>query len=250
MSNVSRTDIDALNAVLTVTIPKESYLQKVKKDIAKYSQNAMLKGFRPGKTPPNLVKKLYGKEFVSEAVNEKLNESLKNYLENEQIQMFGEPILSKEQPEWHFDLSNPKDIVFKFDIGLYPSFKIKGLEHSFPYYEIEVDQEQIDSELDRLRRQTGEESEIEDDIQEDDLLIADIKEVGGSIENELTVSVSWLTDDMKSVFLTQKKGDTLQINIFQLEKETTPEYVRKYFLRLEDNDAREVNENFDLTIKK
>ncbi len=249
MSNVVRTDIDALNAVLTVTIPKEEYLQKVKKEINKYSQNATMKGFRPGKTPPNLVKKIYGKEFVSDAVNEKLQETLIEYLDSEKIEMFGQPILSKDQPDWRLDLSSPKDIVFKFDIGLYPTFEIQGLDNTFTYHEVAVDQDKVNSEFDRIRRQTGVESEVEDDIQEEDLLVADIKEVGGTIEKELTVSMNWLTDDMKAVFLTQKKGDSLQINIFQLEKETTAQYVRKYFLGLEDGDDREVNENFDLTIK-
>ena len=46
MSKVVRTDTDALNAVLTITIPKEEYLDKVQKEIKKYSQKASMKGFR------------------------------------------------------------------------------------------------------------------------------------------------------------------------------------------------------------
>ena len=77
-----------------------------------------------------------------------------------------------------------------------------------------------------------------------------VKEQGGTLEKEdLLVSMNWIADEMKEVFRTQRRGDTLTINIFQLENNTTPQYVRKYFLGLEDSDDREINENFDATIK-
>jgi trigger factor len=82
MPNVVRTDIDALNAVLTVTILKEDYLPKVKKDMKTFTQRSPMKGFRPGKTPPKLVETMYGTEFVMEAVNKTLQETVGNFLVN------------------------------------------------------------------------------------------------------------------------------------------------------------------------
>ena len=79
MSNVVRTDIDSVNAVLTVTIPKEEYLSKVQNDIKKYSQKAPMKGFRPGKTPPTLIKRMYGQQFLMDAVNDKVQQHLNEY---------------------------------------------------------------------------------------------------------------------------------------------------------------------------
>lgn len=251
MPNVVRTDVDALNAVLTVTIPKEEYLDKVQKDIKQYTQRAQMKGFRPGKTPPNLVKKMYGTQFLLDAVNAKVQEAVSEYIQKEQIDMLGQPIPSLEQGDSGLDIKNPKDLTFKFDLGLAPQFEVKGLDGAeYEMLAVQLDESAIDAELDNVRKKSATNVEVEGQIQVGDVITLALKEVGGSLEKEVSVSVDWMTEDMKSVFLTQSKGDSLQINIFQLEKETTPQYVRKYFLGLEENDERAVSENFDATIVK
>jgi trigger factor len=250
MSKVVRTDKDALNAVLTITIPKEEYLDKVQKEIKKYSQKASMKGFRPGKTPQTLVKKMYGTQFLMDSVNDTVRKELGEYLESEKMNLMGEPLPSDDQPKFQLDLKNPEDLVFKFDIGLLPQFDLKGLDGaSFSRYAVKVADDVIDAEFEKARTNAGEEKEVTDTIQDNDLLNLKIKEVGGTLQKDLMLSMNWLTDDMKSVFLTQKQGDSLQINIFQLEKETTPQYVRKYFLGLDEKDEREVNETFDASIE-
>ena len=250
MSKVVRTDTDALNAVITITIPKEEYLDKVQKEVKKYSQKARMKGFRPGKTPQSLVKKMYGTQFLMDSVNETVRKELGDYLETDKMNLMGEPLPSEDQPKFSLDLKNPEDLTFKFDIGLIPQFEIKGLDGaSYQHYAVQIADDVIDAELEKARTNAGEDKEVEDNIQEGDLLNLKIKEVGGTLEKDLMLSMNWLTDDMKSVFLTQKKGDALQINIFQLEKETTPQYARKYFLGLDEKDEREVNETFDATIE-
>jgi trigger factor len=251
MSNVVRTDIDALNSILTVTLTKEDYLTKVKSDIKKFAQQAPVKGFRPGKTPPTVVKKMYGQAFLRDAVNERLQDTLNKYLEAERPKIFGAPISSLEQPKITFDISNPQDISFNFDIAFIPEFTLEGVDNmAYERYNVQVDEDKISDELENARRRSGEEIEVTDSIQESDMITLHIKEQGGSLEKEdLMLSMNWITDEMKEVFLTQKKGSQLTINLFQLEKETTPQYVRKYFLGLEDNDEREVNENFDVTVK-
>lgn len=251
MPNVVRTDIDSVNAVLTVTLPKEEYLDKVKNDIKQYTQKATMKGFRPGKTPPTLVKKMYGSQFLLDAVNGKVQEAIEEYLKNEDIPILGQPIMSLEQEKFNLDLKNPQDLTFKFDVGLTPEFDVKGLDGTgYSYYVVQVDDEAVTAEINKMLEKKGESKEVEGQVQPSDVITLQIKEAGGSLEKEISVSVDWMTEDMQSVFLTQSKGDSLQINIFQLEKDTTPQYIRKYFLGLEDTDTREINEIFDATIVK
>jgi trigger factor len=250
MSNVTRTDIDALNAVLTVSIPKETYLTKVKKEITKYSQKASMKGFRPGKTPPTLVRKLHGREFLMDVVNETIQKELNDYMTSEKIEMLGQPIMAEEQTKFQLDLNNPQDVTFKFDIGLTPQFELGGLDGvKYSRYVINIDEKTIDDEIEGVRKRLGKEDEVSGKVQEGDLITLEIREIGGTLEKDLMLSIDWLTDDMKSVFLTQSKGSDLDINIFQLEKDTTKEYVRKYFLGIEETDDRVVNETFHATIK-
>ena len=250
MSNVIRTDVDALNAVLTLTLPKEDYLPKVNSEIKKYSQKAAMKGFRPGKTPHTLVKKMYGQQFLMDAVNDLMQSKLQEYLEAERLELLGQPLAAADQPGAKLDTKNPQDLSFNFDVAFVPQFEVMGLTGAaYERYQIQVAEATVTDELEAMRKKSGGETEVDDFITAGDIAVMDVKEIGGSIEKELMISMDWLTDDMKSVFSTQKKGDALEFNIFQLEKDTTPIYVRKYFLGLEDSDDRQVNENFSAVIK-
>jgi trigger factor len=251
MSNVVRTDIDALNAVITVTLAKEEYLNKVNQDIKRYTQRMQRPGFRPGKTPTALVKRMYGDSFVIEAVQEMMSKKLSEYLEETKPDIFGQPVLSEKQDDINFDPKNPKDLTFTFDIGLLPEFEVKGLDGvAYERYLVSVSEDKIDAEVENMLKREGVETDVEGTIEDSDMITLHVKEQGGSLEKEdLLLSMNWLTDEMKEVFRTQKRGDSLTVNIFQLEKETTPQYVRKYFLGLEDTDEREINENFDVKIK-
>jgi trigger factor len=251
MSNVVRTDIDALNAVLAVTLTKDEYLGKVNKEIKKYSQKMQRPGFRPGKTPTSFVKKLYGDSFVIETVQEMMSQRLGEYLQETKPDIFGQPLMSEKQAEIGFDPKNPQDITFTFDIGLIPEFEVQGLDGvSYERYAVNVGEDKVDAEIENMRKRESAEVEIDTNIEDGDMITLHVKEQGGTLEKEdLLVSMNWITDEMKEVFRTQKRGDNLTINLFQLENNTTPQYVRKYFLGLEDTDEREVNENFDATIK-
>lgn len=251
MSNVVRTDIDALNAVLTVTLTKDDYLGKVNKEIKKYSQKMQRPGFRPGKTPTSFVKKLYGDSFVNEAVQEMMSQRLGEYLQENKPDIFGQPLMSEKQAAIGFDPKNPQDITFSFDIGLIPEFEVQGLDGvSYERYAVNVGEDKVDAEIENMRKRESAEVEVDTNIEDGDMVTLHVKEQGGTLEKEdLLVSMNWITDEMKEVFRTQKRGDNLTINLFQLENNTTPQYVRKYFLGLEDTDEREVNENFDATIK-
>jgi trigger factor len=251
MSNVVRTDIDALNAVLTVTLTKDDYFGKVNQEIKKYSQKLQRPGFRPGKTPASFVKKLYGDSFITEVVHDLMAQKLNDYLEEAKPDIFGQPILTEQQAKIGFDPKSPKDIVFTFDIGLVPNIDIQGLD-GVPYerYAVNVSDDKIDAEIENMRKRESQEIEVDTLIEDNDMVTLHIKEQGGTLEKvDLLVSMNWITDEMKEVFRTQKRGDQLTINLFQLENNTTPQYVRKYFLGLEETDEREVNENFDATIK-
>ncbi len=252
MPNVVRTDIDALNAVLVVNIAKEDYLPKVKNAMKTFAQRSPMKGFRPGKTPQKLVQNMYGTEFVMDAVNKSLEDTLNNYLKTEKPDIFGQPISAVEQPDFKFDPKNPGDFAMHFDLGIMPKFDVQGLDGAdFTRYVVQVDPAMIDEELEKRRKQAGETKEVEDTIQGNDLIYLYAKEHGGSlVKEDLVLSMHWLNEEMQDVFKTQKVGDQLTVNIFQLEKETTPQYVRKHFLGVDDADNREIKENFDVKITK
>ena len=55
--NITKAQVDALNAIVTVAITKEDYSDKVEKVLADYRKNAAISGFRKGAVPMSLIQK-------------------------------------------------------------------------------------------------------------------------------------------------------------------------------------------------
>ncbi len=115
--NVTRQDVDALNATLTVQVTPEDYEKKVNDTLDNYRKTAKVPGFRPGHVPMGLVKKQYGKAVLSEELNKVVNESLQNYIAENKLDILGNPI-PKEGEDFKGDFENPADFEFTYEIGL------------------------------------------------------------------------------------------------------------------------------------
>ena len=57
--NITKENIDDLNAVLKVKIEKADYEEKVETVLKDYRKKSTIKGFRPGMVPIGLIKKMY-----------------------------------------------------------------------------------------------------------------------------------------------------------------------------------------------
>jgi len=257
MSNVVKEDIDQLNAKVTVTVKKDEYEPIFNQELKKYRQQSNLKGFRKGKAPMSALKKMYGKSVLVDVVNKKLQEQLYNFLEEENIKYLGQPLISDEQETIDFDLKNMRDYEFKFDIGLMPEVEIQGLDNKeFERYDVTIPDEVVEDQLESAQRQAGERTEPEEDIQDDDVVTFAVKELEGDapkedgLEAEFSVLVNTIAEEaVKEELLTKKKGDTIRFNIFKLENQEADK-VRRYYLNLEEDDDREVNEEFEGEITK
>lgn len=257
MSQVVRTDIDNLNAVLTVAIAQSEYEPKFKQQLNKYRDQAQIKGFRKGKTPTSVLKKMFGKNILVDIVNEMLQERLVGYLREQEVNFLGQPIPSEDQEEYDFDLKNMQDYIFKFDVGIAPEFEVQGLDESntFEKYKVSPREEDITADLENAQRRMGELVHSEDKIAEEDLVKFSAKELAddqvkeGGIEAEFSVPVEKMTDEAKAKILAAKVGDTFTYDISALEAEIDADYVKKYYLNLDEEAAVALTDlNFQLTI--
>ncbi len=256
MPQVVRKDIDNLNTELTVTIEKKDYEPKFLEELKKYRQQASMKGFRKGKTPMSVLKKMYGNSVLSNIVYDILNTELDTFLKEEKLAILGQPIPSEDTPEVSIDVkSMENDMVFKFDLGLAPQLEIQGFNKNkkFTRYVPTVSDEVIQKDIDNALKQLGERSIVTEDIQEGDSLKVTVKELDGKkvkeagLTNQFTVLVEKLTKKAKKQILSKKAGDTIHVNIFDLEDGLDEAAVKKYFLNIEDENA-EVGKDFELTI--
>jgi trigger factor len=260
MATIVREDIDALNVLLTVTVAKEDYQEDFKKELNRYRNQASLKGFRKGKIPMTVVRKMFGRSILAEVVNKQLSEEMSKFLydEEDSIDFLGQPVESSEQAEFDFSPHNLEDFVFKFDLGLAPQFELQGLGGSETMEQLVIEPEggKLDEELMNLRRKFGETAEVEGPVEQRDIITLKAVEMDGDspkedgIENEFTLFIDNTTEEAKEAFMGKSIGDTAVLDVFNLEEKTSDEQVRKYLLSLDEADEREVSDAFSLTIEK
>ena len=100
--NITKENIDDLNAVVKINITEEDYQNKVAEILQDYRKKANIPGFRKGHVPMSLVKKQYEKPVLIDEVNKLLQESLGKFLVEEKLDILGNP-LPKTQEDFSWD---------------------------------------------------------------------------------------------------------------------------------------------------
>lgn len=201
---------------LTINMVKADYEAQVTKSLKDFSHKAQMPGFRPGKVPMSLIKKMYGTTAKAEEVNKLLESTLFNYIKENKINMLGEPLSSEKQEAQ--DIENQDDFTFIFDIALAPEFKAElTKDDTVDYYDIEVSEDMISKQLGALQQQAGHPEEVEA-YESNDILrgtLAELDENGQPKEGGLVIETASLmpkyfkSDDEKAKFEGSKKNDVI-----------------------------------------
>lgn len=258
MSKVVREDTGDLTATITVQLERSDYEPKLNTELKKYREKAHMKGFRKGKTPMSVIRKMYGKGVLAEVINDLLQKELFDFIDQEKLSLLGQPLPDEGQPQVDFDLQNLNDYSFAFNVGLSPEFDLQGVDtdNTFEKYAIQVPDSTVDDELQNARKRLGERITTEGPVLVGDLLKLSAVEFDGDtakedgVQNEFSVLIDTMREESKEAFLNKNVGDTVKANIFELEEKGDEAYVRKYFLGLEENDDRTVNHTFELTLQE
>jgi len=150
--NITRENIDALNAVVKVDIAKEDYSDKVEKILVDYRKSANIPGFRKGHVPMGMVKKQYGKAVLVDEVNKLLQDALGKYLVEEKLDVLGNP-LPKAQDDLDWDA---EAFTFEFELGLAPEFDVNlKSKKAITHYNIVADDKMINDQVENIQKQYG-----------------------------------------------------------------------------------------------
>jgi len=150
--NVSKQNIDALNAIVKIEITAADYQEKVEKVLTNYRQKANIPGFRKGHVPMSFVKKQYGKSAMIEEVNKLLQENLNQFLIDEKLDILGNP-LPKEPDQFSWD---DADFSFEFELGLAPKFDIDlKPKKAITQYVVKADDKMVAQELQSMQERYG-----------------------------------------------------------------------------------------------
>ena len=256
---LEKRQIDVLNAELTLIIEKDDYLGEYNTQLKDYQKKSQLKGFRKGKTPLTVIKKMYGGAVMQEAVSKILNDELTKIITDDEFNIIGEPYLIDKENLPELDHKNPLDYTYKFELGLEPEFELVGVSESDSYdiYEVEVSKEMVDDEMMSLQRRLGEQEPTDETAGDGDVIYVSGRELyNGKIlsqgySTEFSFSYDSTSDTYKKQLSSMKQGDTIDVDIYQLEAKMEPSMVEKYLLKLpEDFDKSGMGKEFRLEITK
>ena len=254
--NIDFAKNDSLTANLAISIAKEDFLPQFEEEIKKQRSKAHLKGFRKGKTPLSYVKNLYGDQVLAQIVNEKAMTGMYNYLKDNEIETILDPILSEDNDIIEITHKDIKDYTFKFDIALTPEFEVSGINPSDEYvrYNVVPTEKELEENLEKIASQLGERKTEKKDIEENDVItiMADVlftDEEGQTepIEAEVKFLVSDINEELREKILKLKLDSSIDVDLLNIEGKDDA-FVRKYYLKMEDDDTRSYNQEVKASI--
>jgi trigger factor len=206
--NITREQIDALNAVVTVSVTKEDYKQKVDKVLQDYRKNASIPGFRKGAVPMSLIMKQYGKAVLLDEVNKLLQSSLNDYLAEEKLDILGNP-LPKVTEDFNWDAD---DFSFEFELGLAPEFSVDlNAKNKVTKYTIVADDKMLDEQVERIQKQYGK-LVSKDTVEEGDDIVGTFINEEKGISNTATITTEIFKDKKTAKkFIGKKVGDVVTV---------------------------------------
>ena len=152
---IEQSELKDLKAVVTLTVEPADYQEEVAKQLKEVRHKAQMPGFRPGMVPAGLVKKMYGKGILADVLNKKVGEGLQKHIEDNKLQILGEPLPNDEQGQ--IDLDHEETFTFAFDIAVAPEFdaKLNG-KNKLPEYTIEPTDEMVNKQVEAYTNRFGE----------------------------------------------------------------------------------------------
>ena len=197
--NITQEKVSDLNSILKVKLGPEDYQQRVDAQLKELQRKASMPGFRPGKVPVGMVKKMYRKSVLADEVNKVLNNSVNDYISTNKIEIIGQPIPALNQND-KLDWDNQQVFEFAFELGHAPEFTLEINEEPFEYKLIKVEDNLVDKEIEDMQRRYGKVSNPET-VEKNDLIFGDFAELD-SEGNELTDGIkktsTIATDKIKS----------------------------------------------------
>ncbi len=213
--NITKEQIDELNAVVKVAITKDDYQDKVESILKDYKKQANIPGFRKGQVPMGLIKKQYGKAVLVDEVNKLIQDNLNKYLTEEKLDVLGNP-LPKQQDNFDWDT---EEFAFEFELGLAPHFEV-ALKTSKPitHYKIVADDKMIEEQIERIQKQYGK-LVSKTEVGKQDEITGTFKNEEAEIEHKTTLEFKMFKGKNGNELLGKKIGDSVNLKSKSLFKD-------------------------------
>jgi trigger factor len=231
--------------LIKIKVSEGDYQPHVEEKVKDYARKANIKGFRQGKVPTGVIKKMFGKSILVDEINHLLSHKLQDYIKENKLKIIGDPIPNQEKAST-IDWDIQKDFEFEYQIGMVEDFtydlsdkvKVKG-------YQIEVDDKVIGDTMTDIRKRFGKVTYPEASEASDNLF-GELRAAEGEFKRDQSfIGIEKVAKKEQSKFVGLKKEDEVKFDISKIfgddietkshllgkteeeAKDTTGEYVFK-----------------------
>ncbi|UXE69194.1 MAG: trigger factor [Chryseotalea sp. WA131a] len=242
--NITLNKQNSTEGSLSIVLTETDYLPKVEEKVKDYSRKASIKGFRQGKVPAGVIKKMFGKSILVEEVNHLISHSISDYIKNNKLKVLGDPIPNEEKART-IDWDNQKDFEFEFQIGMVEDFKVDlSTKVKVTSHPIEIDQKVIDETLTDIKRRYGKVSYPEVSEAQDNLF-GEISVKGSEEKKGSYISIEKIEKKEQKKFIGLKKEEVVE---FEVEKALADEAERARALNLSEEEAKQAKGTYVFTV--
>jgi len=218
--NITLDKKSTIEASIKVKLNEEDYQLKVEEKIKEYTKTASIKGFRPGKVPAGMIRKMYGKSILVEEVNHMLSHAVNDYVKEQDLKIIGQPLPNSTDAD-KIDWDTQKEFEFEFDLGLIDEFKVDlSSKQKVKSYTIKVDDKTMTETLDNLKKQFGQMTNPEVS-EEGDALFGTLSQKDGELTNDTLLNISDVDKKLQKQFIGVKKDEVVNFDIEKAIKSTT-----------------------------
>ena len=247
---------DKINGLMTMVIEPADYQEKVEKTLKDYRKKAQVPGFRLGQVPMGMIKRQYGTAVKVEEVNRLISEKLYGYIQENKIQMLGEPLPNQEKQKPQ-DFEQEGDLEFVFDIAVAPEMKAELTDKDkITYYDIKIDDKLIDDQVQMYASQAGEFKEAET-YSGNDTLTGELRELDengstkedGLVNEAAMIMPAYVKDEQqRKLFDGAKKGDVITFNPKKAYPDNDAEVAA--LLKVQKDDVKDLQSEFSYQINE
>jgi trigger factor len=167
---------EGLQRKMRVQVPADRIEQEVENRLRNVGRSARLKGFRPGKAPPRVIRQRYGGQVRQEVLEEFLQTSYSEAISRENLRPAGGPRIEPETVE------EGKDLTYTATFEIYPDVELQGLDAmKIVRPDITVGESDVDDMLETLRKQRSTWSAVERAAADGDRVTIDFE---GTVKGE------------------------------------------------------------------
>ena len=137
-----------LRTILSVIVDKKNIQLKIKERLKELQKEVTLKGFRPGKVPPEVIKSQFGKSIYGEVVDKILRETSTKAIDEKKLKVAGQPKIDLKQ------FGEGKDLNYELQIDCLPTVSLKSFEKfKATNFKVKIEEKIIEEKLTEIANQ-------------------------------------------------------------------------------------------------